>query len=347
MPEAKQNDSVHKFSDLAMKRIQEQRLLPTPDNYELWYVYFSEADMDVVHSVNNVLERNGGAISDAECYEIFYKHLSGNREEKTVQQAGNKIQQTIQDVNLAVSTARKRTEKYNQNLETTSKKLKVDTDPEKIKSILSDVLSETSAVIDENKHLEVMLDNSTRAMEDMRRDLEMARKEAMTDALTNLANRKAFDQEISRLISLSNEEEGYVFSMILLDIDHFKNFNDTFGHQVGDQVLQLVARTLKNGVKGRDLVSRYGGEEFAILLPETNIIGSTKVAEILRHDVEKKEVVNRVTGKQIAKITFSAGVSEYIPGLNKDEFIEAVDSALYKAKNAGRNRVCEAERKAS
>lgn len=333
-------EKTQEFSNLAFERIKAFGLLPTPENYELWFVYFSQSSPELVKEIDKLLGNGDGTLSHEQCYSLYTEYLSITRHEKSVEKAGDQIQQTIDDVNVSVTAAKKNAKDYSVSLKEAKDKLEKPDSVQDPKALLDGVLNDTERMLSCNEHLEEMLKCSKLAMEDMRRDLEIARREALTDPLTGLANRKAFDQEVKRLIMMANEsEEAYTFSIILLDIDHFKSFNDNFGHQIGDQVLKLVARTIKESVKGRDIVVRFGGEEFVALLPETNIQGGMRIAEILRQEVEKKEVINRTTGKKLAKITLSAGVTEYNGSEDEEDLIQRVDKALYKAKNTGRNRV--------
>lgn len=329
------------FANLTLERITKENLLPTPENYELWFTYYSGSNQDLIRAIDLIVA-SSGKLTEEQCSEIYQRLVQGTREEERVRSAGDKIKKTIEDVNGAVADVRESATKYNKSLEDVNDQLKEEKTKEEISSILNHVLSDTREMLDQNEHLEDLLQNSAKAMEILRRDLEIARREALTDSLTGLSNRKAFDQAVRRIAAETKDKDHETFTLILLDIDHFKGFNDTFGHQVGDQVLKLVARSLKEGVKGRDVAARYGGEEFAIILPETTLQGGVKVGELLREEVAKKEVVNRATGKRLARITLSAGVAEYVKSEPIENLVSRADSALYAAKHNGRNQVAAA-----
>jgi diguanylate cyclase len=125
----------------------------------------------------------------------------------------------------------------------------------------------------------------------------------------------------------------------MIDIDHFKKFNDTYGHLVGDQVLRLVARTMVENLKGRDIIARYGGEEFVILLPSTKLEDAIRVGDHLRSCLGNKSIRKRNSNETLGTVTVSIGATLYYAGELLDEFIGRADIALYKAKNAGRNQV--------
>jgi diguanylate cyclase len=127
-------------------------------------------------------------------------------------------------------------------------------------------------------------------------------------------------------------------------IDHFKTFDDTYGHLTGDQVLRLVALSVKQNVKGQDMAARYGGEEFAIILPNTVLRSAVTVAEHIRRAVMSKELMKRSTGEHLGRITISIGVAMLRPGDTAQSLIGRADACLYAAKRAGRNRViCETD----
>jgi len=169
------------------------------------------------------------------------------------------------------------------------------------------------------------------------------RNESLTDPLTTLANRKYFDEALADVLAesaASNEP----MSLMLTDIDHFKTFNDTYGHLTGDQVLRLVALTVKQNVKGQDIAARYGGEEFAVVLPRTTLREAITVGDQIRRSVMSKELMKRSSGEHLGRVTISIGVATVRSGDTTHSLIERADGCLYAAKRNGRNRViCETD----
>ena len=167
-------------------------------------------------------------------------------------------------------------------------------------------------------------------------EIEEINQRARTDPLTGLANRQQFEERLSRIV-METDRFGGSSTLVIIDIDRFKQVNDTYGHQTGDDVLKKVAALLQEGVRNVDLCARYGGEEMALLLPQTDLVGGCQLAERLRSAVGDRPFV--IGGREIS-VTISLGVATYPEGArDRDELFSAADKALYGAKRAGRNQV--------
>jgi diguanylate cyclase len=173
-------------------------------------------------------------------------------------------------------------------------------------------------------------------MDEQAREIDRTRMEARTDVLSGIDNRKSFDETLDYLLR-NFKRSGAQFSMVLCDIDHFKWINDTHGHTAGDLVVNHVGALLKSCMRAGDYVARYGGDEFVMLLPGTNIQTAQSVADRIRMEVEWHNF-DVGTGRQRVAITFSIGVTSVREGDSAEIIIQRVDRALYRSKQAGRNQ---------
>ncbi|MFQ5598814.1 MAG: GGDEF domain-containing protein, partial [Nitrospiria bacterium] len=167
---------------------------------------------------------------------------------------------------------------------------------------------------------------------------ESSKAEATVDFLTGLANRKAFNETLAICASETASDDNDL-CLLLIDIDHFKRFNDTYGHITGDEVLKFVGRKIKKKLKGTDFVARFGGEEFAVILPKTLLKGAKVVAEAIRTLFAETKLKSVQTSRLLGTVTVSIGAACYRPGESLEDFINRSDQALYYAKDGGRNRV--------
>jgi diguanylate cyclase len=212
-----------------------------------------------------------------------------------------------------------------------------------LRSIVESLVQTTTEMEQANQKLEARLNASKQEIVRLQENLEAVRSESLTDPLTSLHNRKSFDAALTAAIAAARMS-GESLSLVMMDVDHFKKFNDTFGHLTGDQVLRLVALSVKQNVKGQDIAARYGGEEFAVVLPNTILRSAATVADQIRRVVMTKELKKRSTGENLGRVTISIGVATLNPGDTAQSLIGRADTCLYAAKRQGRNRViCETD----
>jgi diguanylate cyclase len=184
-----------------------------------------------------------------------------------------------------------------------------------------------------NQKLQARLADAEKKIQVQAEELRTQHSEARTDSLTKLANRRAFDDAVEKAMNRFNKE-GKPLSLMLFDVDHFKKFNDTYGHQAGDEVLRQVANTLSKTAKTSDLACRYGGEEFGLVMPNTTITQARVAAERIREAIQATKV--NFDGKSLS-VTASMGVAEVLKGDDSVRLIRRSDEAIYCAKGAGRN----------
>ena len=249
----------------------------------------------------------------------------------------------IEQVMAMIDAAAGSANQYTESLADMSEKLGTSKDREGLRAIVEGLVQTAKDMEASNHKLEERLNASKQEINELQVNLEVVRAESLTDPLTQLANRKFFDTTLEQAIAEANEKNEPL-SLMMTDIDHFKKFNDSFGHLTGDQVLRLVAMSVKQNVKGQDTAARYGGEEFAIVLPNTVLRSAITVADHIRRAVMTKELMKRSTGEHLGRVTISIGVATLHKNDTAQGLIERTDACLYAAKRHGRNRVmCETD----
>ena len=329
------SDTASEFATQAFELMRRHGVVPHPCNFEIWYNYISGAVPGLVRAVDTVIA-DGGTFSKERLEALHKEFFPDPSEDLRVADAAARIEGEIGRVMTAFGEAGGNTRDFGQALGGFA--LALQGGDVELKAAIAKIVDATKDMRHHVQALEGRLDQSLGEIGRLKVDLDAMREEAFTDALTRVPNRKKFDLELQRL-STETAANGRELCLLMLDIDHFKRFNDTFGHPIGDQVLRLLATTLKESVKGRDIPARYGGEEFAVILPDTRLDDALVVAENIRRAIGSKKVVNKQTGEDLGKITVSIGAGRMIAGEAPENLVVRADEALYAAKRGGRNRV--------
>ncbi len=330
------------FAEVALGQIKSLRQTAVPRNYEIWYVYATGYNSALNKIINETLARNG-KLTEADLEQIYETYLSQIKTTDRIDKVGARVIGEIDDVMTLIEDALGMSASYDNTLSGATAELSVAQNRDQVKTIVQSLTKSTREMRETNTALRDRLRLSKSEISDLQQSLEAIRAESLTDPLTGLGNRKYFDRSID--VAVENAlASGEPLSLLMFDIDHFKSFNDSYGHLTGDQVLRLVGMSLKQTIKGQDITARYGGEEFAVVLPNTALRQALTVADHIRRAVMAKELKKKSTGEILGRVTISVGVSMLKPGDDTDSLIERADACLYAAKRNGRNRViCEAD----
>jgi diguanylate cyclase len=330
------------FAEVALGQIKSLRQTAVPRNYEIWYVYATGYNAPLNKVINETLARNG-RLTEADLEQIYETYLSHIKTTDRIDKVGARVIGEIDDVMTLITEALGVSTSYGASLDSATEKLATAKNREQVKTVVDSLVKSTREMRDTNKALEERLRLSKSEISNLQQSLEAIRAESLTDPLTGLGNRKYFDRMIETAVQHALAF-GEPLSLLMFDIDHFKSFNDSYGHLTGDQVLRLVGMSLKQTIKGQDITARYGGEEFAVVLPNTALRQALTVADHIRRAVMAKELKKKSTGEILGRVTISVGVSMLKAGDDTDSLIERADACLYAAKRNGRNRViCEVD----
>lgn len=306
-----------------------------PINYALWYTYVSNDSPELKNALDQAIQHNQ-SLSESKTKELYRQYLAENQE-VTAWELRQSLEAMLIELSQSIADTRTETNSFKSTMDNCVDDLvKVEKEGlsiEEVMSLVRNLVKETQNIRRSTMSFNSALSEAQREIGVLRTQLEQSQQEALYDALTGLCNRRYFDEE------LANHALHPKLFLFLVDLDHFKKINDNYGHVMGDLVLKATAKKLQACCRDGAQAFRFGGEEFAIIVPNTNFSRARSLAETMRKSIEKIGVKDKRSGEILGDIRASIGIAELKKGMNPLALIEQADKQLYEAKRLGRNRV--------
>ncbi len=330
-------EQAAEYVRLALPFMTRHGIPPSPPHYRVWYDYVSGRNPGLKESIDRAL--NVRDAIDLAFSEDLYTRFVEQEGDRIAEQMREEVHSLLNGTLENLLDSGNHASHYDQVLREYATRLSVNPGREGLRRAVNELLTETQSMQESNQRLEARLKSTNEELESLRKELDRTRGDAGADILTGIANRKGFDEQLVASME-SAQESGRDLSLILADIDHFTHFNQQYGRLLGDKVLRFIATHLQDCTKGTDFVARFGGEEFAILLPCTALSGGLTLAEQIRATLETQRLRRTDTEESIGKVSLSLGIAGYRHGEAPDSFLQRADDALKRAKREGRNRAC-------
>jgi diguanylate cyclase len=307
-----------------------------PINYAIWYDYVAGHNPHLIKAVDELVRENKAFDSEISL-NLYKKHVC-NTSFEAFEKINMQIQQVITQATMSISETYHKAEETNDSFQKKTVILENISEVGGLKDILQEIISETKSLAATSQVMQEKLNAAHQEMDQLRQELVQVRQTAVTDGLTGLLNRRAFDQLLAEII---DQTPADTTCLTMLDIDHFKKVNDTYGHAIGDNVIKYAATLLKKHAEEHHHVARYGGEEMAIIMPNTSKEKAKAIAENIRSAMESSRLKRKDNSQPLGTITVSMGIAALRSGDTAESLIIRADTALYQAKESGRNRVIE------
>ena len=321
----------------AIPRMSQLKIPITPGNYAVWYEYLSDVNQGLREEMDRLLARPQ-PITNAEMRGLYERYLE-ERSEK-LQLAKTALGQVVAALMSQIDEADGSFSSFTTEMGEIARELTERSTVADLDAMIERAMRATHTALERGALIRRQVAELATEMHQVRSALARSHEQARTDALTRVYNRLAFEEELEDLAKTASQDT-HAPCLIMVDVDHFKQVNDTYGHLAGDYVLRTVAHEIKDSVRGRDMVARYGGEEFAVLLRDTPRSGCLAVAENLRASIERSRITlpEALGAGRTVAVTVSLGGAWLREQEPLEAFVNRADRALYRSKQGGRNRV--------
>lgn len=333
MPDDPRFISAYTAAQQALKLSSDREIPPTPQVFEVLLTYVDGMDAAISAKVEKAL------LSEIEEREdnlnlVYDEYLGPAALHRGLTKISQGLTSEIAEMSMHVTDGLKGNLELAGDLRQSLRDLAEQVSKDDLRSICKDLSGANRTHLSNTQNMTSQLHKTQSQLEDMQKELTLLRKSASTDHLTGLPNRRYLDEKLTNLMA---SKQPFCFAM--LDLDHFKAVNDTWGHSVGDNILRRLGELLRQNTKGKDVACRVGGEEFALILPDTNLVGAEKLCEAICAMFAAITWITQSSEEEIGTLTLSGGVTSVTQADSFGSIYERADKLLYQAKEGGRNRI--------